>query len=214
MMTSSPHPATPLTASSLQLSAEAGRVLLAEARAAMAAQLGQPAPPAAVATTAAWLRQPAATHVTLTLEGKLRGAAGAPPARQALCEDLRSNALAAAFNDPRFKAITISELDALRIEVSVLSPLEVLRWKDEADALAQLRPGIDGVLVEYGHHRNLFLPQMWCEFPDTVLFVGNLKYKGGLPPDFWDATLTLRRFTAAVWREEHDHVQGSEDSHV
>jgi len=211
-MTSSPHPATPLTATTLQLSAEAGRVLLAEARAAMAAQLGQPAPPAAVA--AAWLRQPAATHVTLTLEGKLRGAAGAPPARQALREDLRSNALAAAFNDPRFKAITSSELDALRIEVSVLSPLETLQWEDEADALAQLRPGIDGVMVEYGHHRNLFLPQMWREFPDTALFVGNLKYKGGLPPDFWDATLTLRRFTAAVWREEHDHIQHNEVPHV
>ncbi len=210
-MTSSPHPAIPLTASTLQLSAEAGRVLLAEARAAMAAQLGQPAPPAAAA---AWLQQHAATHVTLTLEGKLRGAAGAPPARQALYEDLRSNALAAAFNDPRFKAITISELDALRIEVSVLSPLEVLQWEDEADALAQLRPGIDGVVVEYGHHRNLFLPQMWREFPDTALFVGNLKYKGGLPPDFWDATLTLRRFTAAVWCEEHDHIQHNEAPHV
>jgi AmmeMemoRadiSam system protein A len=192
-MTSSPHPATPLTERTLQLSAEAGRVLLAEARAAMAAQLGQPVLPAVVATAAAWLRQPAATHVTLTLEGKLRGAAGAPPARQALCEDLRSNALAAAFHDPRFKAITSNELDALRIEVSVLSPLETLQWEDEAGALAQLRPGIDGVMVEYGHHRNLFLPQMWREFPDTALFVGNLKYKGGLPPDFWDATLTLRR---------------------
>ena len=211
-MTSSPHPAIPLTASTLQLSAEAGRVLLAEARAAMAAQLGQPALPAASA--AAWLRQPAATHVTLTLEGKLRGAAGAPPARQALCEDLRSNALAAAFHDPRFKAITSNELDALRIEVSVLSPLETLQWEDEAGALAQLRPGIDGVMVEYGHHRNLFLPQMWREFPDTALFVGNLKYKGGLPPDFWDATLTLRRFTAAVWREEHDHTQHNEAPHV
>jgi AMMECR1 domain-containing protein len=135
-MTSSPHPAIPLTASTLQLSAEAGRVLLAEARAAMAAQLGQPAPPTAVAAAAAWLRQPAATHVTLTLEGKLRGAAGAPPARQALREDLRNNALAAAFHDPRFKAITSNELDALRIEVSVLSPLETLQWEDEADALA------------------------------------------------------------------------------
>jgi AmmeMemoRadiSam system protein A len=213
-MTSSPHPATPLTECTLQLSAEAGRVLLAEARAAMAAQLGQPVLPAVVATAAAWLRQPAATHVTLTLEGKLRGAAGAPPARQALCEDLRSNALAAAFHDPRFKAITSNELDALRIEVSVLSPLETLQWEDEAGALAQLRPGIDGVMVEYGHHRNLFLPQMWREFPDTALFVGNLKYKGGLPPDFWDATLTLRRFTAAVWREEHDHIQHNEAPHV
>ena len=157
----------------MQLSAEAGRVLLAEARAAMAAQLGQPAPPAVVATAAAWLRQPAATHVTLTLEGKLRGAAGAPPARQALCEDLRSNALAAAFHDPRFKAITSNELDALRIEVSVLSPLETLQWEDEAGALAQLRPGIDGVMVEYGHHRNLFLPQMWTHevLPQDYLYL-------------------------------------------
>lgn len=203
-ITSSPPAAAPGITAPLPLPADAGRVLLAEARAALAAQLGQAAAPAA---GAAWLQQEAATHVTLTLDGKLRGAAGTPQTRQALCHNLRHNAVTAACKDPRFSAVSRGELAALRIEVSLLSPLEIITWRDEADALAQLRPGIDGVVIEYGHHRNLFLPQMWREFPDAALFVGNLKYKGGLPPDFWDATLTLQRFTAQVWCEEADPVQ-------
>ena len=121
---------------------------------------------------------------------------------RALGEDVRANALAAAFRDPRFKPLSADEFKNTKVEVSVLSPVEIMHWQSEADALAQLRPGIDGVIFEYGHHRSTFLPQVWEEFADAQTFMGNLKYKGGLPPDFWDPAVKLSRYTVAKFRDD------------
>ena len=177
----------------------AGTILLPLARDTIAAQLGLPATPAA---DAPWLHARGAAFVTLTLDGKLRGCIGTLEAHRTLGEDVRANALAAAFRDPRFKALSADELVNVKIEVSALSPVTLMQWRDEDDALAQLRPGVDGVIFEYGHHSSTFLPQVWEEFPDAKTFMGNLKYKGGLPPDFWDPAVKLLRYTVSKWREE------------
>jgi len=178
---------------------DAGTILLPLARGSIARQLGLPAPET---PDAPWLHNTGAAFVTLMLDGKLRGCVGTLEPHRMLGDDIQANALAAAFRDPRFKPLTAEEFTNVRIEVSVLSPVEMMQWQDEADALAQLRPGIDGVIFEYGHHRSTFLPQVWEEFPDAKTFMGNLKYKGGLPPDFWDPAAKLSRYTVAKWREE------------
>jgi AmmeMemoRadiSam system protein A len=183
------------------LPAEAGAVLLPLARGAIAAQLNLPAPPAA---DAAWLRTKGASFVTLMLGGKLRGCIGTLEAHRLLGEDINANARAAAFRDPRFAPLTAEEFTDTRVEVSVLSAVTVMQWRDEEDALTQLRPGIDGVIFEYGHHRSTFLPQVWEEFTDVRLFMGHLKYKGGLPPDFWDPAVRLSRYSVSKWRESDD----------
>jgi len=180
------------------LPTDAGAVLLPLARATIAAQLGLPAAPA---PDAPWLHATGAAFVTLMLDGKLRGCIGTLEPHRVLGDDVKANALAAAFRDPRFKPLTAGELAKTSVEVSVLSPVEVMQWRDEDDALAQLRAGIDGVIFEYGHHRSTFLPQVWEEFADAKTFMGNLKYKGGLPPDFWDPAVKLSRYTVAKWRE-------------
>lgn len=181
------------------LPAEAGNILLPLARNTIAAQLGLPV---ANAADAPWLHARGAAFVTLTLDGKLRGCIGTIEAHRTLGDDVKANALAAAFHDPRFKALTTDEFINVKIEVSVLSPVTLMQWRDEDDALAQLRPGIDGVIFEYGHHRSTFLPQVWEEFPDAKTFMGNLKYKGGLPPDFWDPAVKLSRYTVGKWNED------------
>jgi AmmeMemoRadiSam system protein A len=177
----------------------AGTILLPLARGAIATQLGLAPVPA---PDALWLRATGASFVTLKLAGKLRGCIGTLAAHRVLGEDVKANALAAAFRDPRFKPLTADEFPQTRIEVSVLSPATLMQWRDEQDALAQLRPGIDGVIFEYGHHRSTFLPQVWDEFADVKLFMGHLKYKAGLPPDFWDSSVKLSRYTVSKWREE------------
>ena len=83
----------------------------------------------------------------------------------------------------------------------MLSAVYPMSFRDEADALAQLRPQIDGVIFHYGHHRSTFLPQVWEHFGDPRIFMGQLKHKAGLPPDFWDPTVKLSRYTVAKWRE-------------
>ena len=178
---------------------DAGRLLLPLARAAIAARLGLPA---GAIDTASWLENTGASFVTLTSNGNLRGCIGTLEAHRALGADVQANAVAAAFQDPRFKPLTAAEFGAVRVEVSVLSPVSPLNFRDEADALAQLRPHVDGVIFHYGHHRSTFLPQVWEHFGNPRVFMGQLKHKAGLPPDFWDPAVKLARYTVTKWREE------------
>jgi AMMECR1 domain-containing protein len=72
----------------------------------------------------------------------------------------------------------------------------------EADALARLRPGIDGLVLSYGRRRATFLPQVWESLPDARQFMAQLKLKAGLPADFWHADLTLARYGVSKWKEK------------
>jgi AmmeMemoRadiSam system protein A len=177
---------------------DAGRVLLPLARSAIAAQLGlgQPAQ-----DDRPWLKQQGACFITVMRDDKLRGCIGTLRAHRALAEDVKANAVAAAFRDPRFAPVDAAELAAIALEISVLSALESIRFADEPDALRQLRAGVDGVVFEYGHHTGTFLPQVWEDFREPVDFLAHLKYKAGLPPDFWDPTVRLSRYTVSKWRE-------------
>ena len=181
---------------------DAGVVLLPLARASIAAQLGTPH---AAQGTVDWLRHTGACFVTLMQRGELRGCIGTLEAHLALGEDVKANAVAAAFRDPRFAPLEKHEFEMISVEVSVLSAVESLVFRNEEDALAQLKPEIDGVIFEYGYHRSTFLPQVWEDFSDPRVFLGHLKYKAGLPPDFWDPTVKLSRYTVIKWSETDQH---------
>ncbi|MFN7087220.1 MAG: AmmeMemoRadiSam system protein A [Burkholderiales bacterium] len=177
---------------------DAGKVLLPLARAAIARKFGETHP---VSADAPWLHAPGACFVTLTESGKLRGCIGTLRPHRPLLADVTANAVAAAFRDPRFKPLTASEFESVELELSLLSPLENLVFSDERDALVRLRPGIDGVVFEYGRHSSTFLPQVWEDLREPAEFMAHLKYKAGLPPDFWDHEVKLMRYTVAKWRE-------------
>ena len=177
---------------------ETGRALLPLARAAIARELGQPH---AADSSAPWLRSPGACFVTLTQQGALRGCIGSLAAHRSLLEDVRANALAAAFHDPRFAPLAAEELETTEIEVSLLSPMQAMCFDDEKAALEQLRPGIDGVVLEFGARRSAFLPQVWDQLPDAESFMAQLKRKAGLPPGFWHADVRLQRYSVSKWKE-------------
>ena len=178
---------------------DAGSVLLPLARSAIAAQLGLGQ---AAQDDRPWLKQQGACFITVMRDAKLRGCIGTLRAHRALAEDVKANAVAAAFRDPRFAPVDAGELAAIALEISVLSALEAIRFADEPDALRQLRAGVDGVVFEYGHHTGTFLPQVWEDIKEPVDFLAHLKYKAGLPPDFWDKDVKLSRYTVHKWREE------------
>jgi uncharacterized protein, PH0010 family len=175
-----------------------GATLLRLARTAIARNLGFPAE---ADDSATWLREPGATFVTLTRDGQLRGCIGSLEACRTLAQDVQSNACAAAFRDPRFPPLCRDEFGNTCIEVSLLSPLEPIPFRDEQDALAQLRPHVDGVVLEHGYHRGTFLPQVWEQLPTPEQFLSQLKRKAGLPPDFWDDGIKLYRYTVEKWKE-------------
>lgn len=148
-----------------------------------------------------WLDRPGAVFVTLTQNGQLRGCIGSLEAHRPLGRDLEANAQAAAFRDPRFPPLTEEELDRTRVEVSILTPPEPMTFSDEADALAQLRPGIDGVIFRSGWHRSTFLPQVWEQLPDPHQFMAKLKMKAGLAADYWSDEVKLFRYTVEKYKE-------------
>ena len=181
------------------LPTESGRTLIAIAREAIARRLN-------LETTrnlpdADWLRATGASYVTLMHEGRLRGRTGTLNAYRTLAEDVMANAVAAACSDLRFKPLSRDEWQHTRIEVCVLSPLETLQTAEEAAMLAELRPGTDGVTLEYGRHRSSFLPEMWNQSTDARDFLAHLKYQAGLPPDFWSPEVRIARYTAIKWQE-------------
>jgi len=179
-------------------STDAGHVLLRIARASIARALGRDM---AANESAPWLMDAGACFVTLTQQGELRGCIGTLQAHRPLLADVQANAVAAAFRDPRFPPLSVRELDVTAVEVSLLSPMRPLAFSSEADALAQLRPGVDGVVFEFGAHRSTFLPQVWEQLPDPDEFMASLKRKAGLPASFWAAEVRLQRYTVDKWKE-------------
>lgn len=178
---------------------EREQLLTALARTAIAAGFGvtRPALPHPV-----WLDVPAATFVTLTLHDALRGCIGTLEAQRTLYDDVIHNARAAAFGDPRFPPLAADELPAVHIEISVLTAPQQLCFTDEADALRRLRPGVDGVIFEYGPYRSTFLPQVWEQLPEPVEFIAHLKQKAGLPAGFWGDGIRLSTYQAEKFHEE------------
>lgn len=176
-----------------------GPILLAIARAAISSALGKPLQ---TDESAAWLQEPGATFVTLTQSGELRGCIGSLEAHRSLLTDVKENALNAAFRDSRFAPLSAEELDTTQVEVSLLSPCKPMYFTCEQDALAQLRPNIDGVVLEYGHYRSTFLPQVWEQLPDPAEFMAHLKYKAGLAPSFWADGVKLSCYSVCKWKEQ------------
>ncbi len=147
------------------------------------------------------LEKPGASFVTLTLDGKLRGCIGSLEPRRPLALDIKENAVAAAFRDPRFKALTEAEFSQVRIEVSILSIPEPIHADSEEKLARILVPGRDGVILEYGMHRATYLPQVWDEVPDPREFIASLKIKAGLSPRLASPDFRWFRYTVEKWRE-------------
>ena len=140
------------------------------------------------------LRCLGATFVTLRRDGELRGCIGTLSAQRELADDVRRHALAAAFRDPRFEPLRVEEFAQLEIEVSLLDAARPLAAGSEAEVHAALRPGVDGVLLEWRGRSATFLPQVWEQLPQPREFMAALKHKAGLPADFWAEDLKLSRY--------------------
>jgi len=136
-----------------------------------------------------------ATFVTLEKQGQLRGCIGMLEASRPLAEDIVENSYAAAFSDPRFPPLNEFELDDLSIHLSILSPAELIPCESEAELIQQLRPDIDGIILDDDRHRATFLPSVWKSLTDPVDFIRHLKQKAGLPINDWSPDLRAYRYT-------------------
>lgn len=142
-----------------------------------------------------------ATFTTLRLGGQLRGCCGTLEASNPLARSVTRSAFQAAFRDPRFDPVREDELGSVRVEVSVLSPLEPIAAADEADLLQQLTPGSDGLVIVAGMRRATFLPKVWDTLPEPRQFLAALKLKCGLTADYWSEQLEFQRYRTTSYAE-------------
>ena len=142
------------------------------------------------------LRAMRASFVTLRVGGRLRGCRGSMAAREPLLLDVVANAYRAGFEDPRFGQLRVDELADAALGVAVLSTPRPIPCADENELLRQLRPDVDGLVLQEGEKRGLFLPGVWASVPEPARFVRQLKRKAGLAADHWPADTRAFRFTA------------------
>lgn len=145
------------------------------------------------------LRTPRDSFITLNKHGRLRGCIGSIEAGRPLVADVVQNAFAAAFKDPRFPPLEPGEMFELELRISVLSHPEPMQFESEKDLLQQLRPGVDGLILNDGPRRGTFLPSVWENLPEPRAFLEQLKLKAGLPKDYWSKTVRVERYTAESW---------------
>ena len=171
-------------------------LLLATAHEAIAAgEAAGGAPPLHLESFPFALREPRATFVTLRREGRLRGCIGSLEATRPLAADVAESAWRAAYRDPRFPPLGADERDDLEVHVSVLSPLERIHPRSEAELLRMLRPGVDGLVIEHEGAHATFLPEVWEQLPEPARFLAALKDKAGFPAESDPARWVCDRYT-------------------
>jgi hypothetical protein len=131
------------------------------------------------------LAQPGSSFVSITLQGDLRGCLGTIWPRNPLAEDVRAHAAAVSSRDLRFPPVTRDEVAAIRIELSVLTPPQLMLYSSSEELLLRLSPGRDGVVLRMGAHQATFLPKVWERVPEQSRFLSMLSQKAGLPEDVW-----------------------------
>jgi AmmeMemoRadiSam system protein A len=148
-----------------------------------------------------YLLKDGASFVTLSQNGKLRGCIGSLLAGRPLIEDIKANAYAAAFRDPRFAKLKIEELDKTDIEVSILSTPKLVSYENIEDLKTKITPYIDGVILKLGSNQATFLPQVWEELPEFESFFGHLLNKAGLAIDSFKHHPTIYKYQVEKFKE-------------
>jgi len=145
------------------------------------------------------LNQHMGSFVTIHEAGELRGCIGNMVASGPLYQTVADMAIEAATGDPRFRPLSINELDKINLEISVLSPLQRVKNIDEIKV-----PG-HGVIVKRGMRSGVYLPQVATEtgWNKEEFMTSLCAHKAGLPPDAWkDPATEIYTFRAEVFGEK------------
>ncbi|WP_321468641.1 AmmeMemoRadiSam system protein A [Halarcobacter sp.] len=149
-----------------------------------------------------FLKEIEASFVTLTKDGQLRGCIGSLVAHRILLEDIIHNSKAAAFNDPRFTPLDKDEYKQIKVEISLLTKPELLKYSDFKDLEEKLIPNKHGVILELDGKRATFLPQVWEQLPNFNDFMVHLCRKAGLNPSSLSALPKIFIYEAIKIKED------------
>jgi len=129
-------------------------------------------------------KQKSGNFVTLTINGNLRGCIGKIITNQPLYQDIIENAVAAAFKDPRFNPINKTDVDKIKIEISLLTAPKKINFNNPTNLLKQINRN-NGIIIKSGIHQATYLPQVWQKLSNKKTFLNHLCQKAGLPKKSW-----------------------------
>jgi len=142
------------------------------------------------------LAEPRGAFTSLYLHGQLRGCVGYVVPVSSVYRTVAETAQAAAFEDTRFPPVTREEAPELKVELSILSPPQLV-------AAEAVRVGHHGLLISMHGQRGLLLPQVPTEHGwDRITFLEQTCRKAGLPMNAWQRGAALEAFTAEVFGEK------------
>ncbi len=168
---------------------------------------GEPAPRVDPETLLPALREPRGVFVTLEVDGELNGCIGSVLARERLGAAVPELAWRAAFADPRLPPLTPADYPSLEIKLSLVGPLTPVPAASEAELVAALRPGEDGVVIRCGSANATFLPAVWEKLPDPLAFVRHLEAKAGLRPGHWPEGMVAWRYRTIEHRRNASDIE-------
>lgn len=193
---------------SISIGRETRRFLLHLARRSIAAVAhAQPLPECHPEQAPLGCRIPCSCFVTILSDGELRGCTGSTHGTHPLYREVMTNAVKAAFHDPRFAPVVPEELDNLALEISVLTAPKRLGAMSPADLRNSIEAGTHGVTLECGSRRAVYLPQVWSHFEESrdphVAFLTSLSRKAGdRTGRLWtDANTRFETFEATTFGE-------------
>jgi AmmeMemoRadiSam system protein A len=183
-------------AMAFQLSREEKHFLLKLAKETIKANLEKkplPAPPYFTEN----LKTKSGAFVTLKANGNLRGCIGWVLDFKPLQDAVQELSLSAAFHDPRFQPLNCEEYNSIELEISVLTPPEMVL------DIEKINVGSDGLIIKNGLNEGLLLPQVATEYGwDRTTFLEQTCHKAGLPlRAYLNPKTEIKKFTAIVFSE-------------
>jgi len=151
----------------------------------------------AVDTASRGLNLQSGCFVTIKQHGQLRGCIGNFVSDKPLYRLVQEMAVSAATRDPRFYPMKQPDLDSFELEISVLSPLELISSVDE------IKVGTHGLYLVKNGSRGVLLPQVATEYGwDRDTFLRHTCLKAGLPENAWQKDCQIYIFSALVFGEQ------------
>lgn len=143
------------------------------------------------------------SFVTLYIKKELNGCVGRIEGENNLAEDLTVNAIDAAFNDNRFIPVNKNCLPDMKVEVSILTQPQVLKFKEVRELFQILNRDKPGVIIEYSGEKSTYLPQVWESYDSPEIFMEELALKGGFDKNIWKLPgCVIKTYQAQIFEEK------------
>ncbi|MFX1311287.1 MAG: TIGR00296 family protein [Promethearchaeota archaeon] len=136
----------------------------------------------------------------------LRGCIGYIEPIYSLYDVIHKVSISSAIEDPRFPSVSLEEMDEIVIELSILTPPQLIKVENANDYLNKIVIGRDGLIAERGMRRGLLLPQVPIDHDrnwDVETFLSHTCDKAWLPKNAWKEKETkIYSFQAILFEEK------------